>query len=165
MTRLDLSTLEREVASLLAAYPDLSEDEDLRADMLEGSTEVFDVLARLVDRLQHATAMREAVSARIATLTERRDRFGRQQEALRTVIQRVMSIADLRKAELAEATLSVRPGTPKVVVTDESELPEWFVRVKREPDKTAIKQALKDGQFVPGATLSNAEEVLNVRVA
>lgn len=165
MTRLDLSTLEREVASLLAAYPDLSEDEDLRADMLEGSTEVFDVLARLVDRLQHATAMREAVSARIATLTERRDRYGRQQEALRTVIQRVMSIADLRKAELAEATLSVRPGAPKVVVTDEAELPEWFVRVKREPDKTAIKQALKDGQFVPGATLSNAEDVLNVRVA
>ena len=48
MSRIDLATLEREVASLFEAYPELAEDEDLRAGMLEGSTDVMDVLARLV---------------------------------------------------------------------------------------------------------------------
>lgn len=98
-------------------------------------------------------------------MSERRDRYGRQQEAARDGIFRIMQAAELTKLELPEATLSVRPGAVRVVITDEADLPDSFVRVKREADKAAIKDALKAGQFVPGAALSNGGPTLHVRTA
>jgi len=43
-------------------------------------------------------------------------------------------------------------------------VPDEFCRFKREPDKTKIKAALADLKPVPGASLSNAEDTLAVRV-
>ena len=58
----------------------------------------------------------------------------------------MMGIADLRKAELAGATLSIRNGTAKVVIIDEGLIPDQFMRIKKEPNKTAIKTAIEGGQ-------------------
>lgn len=49
-------------------------------------------------------------------------------------------------------TVSFR-RSESVLVEPDAELPEGMVRVKREPDKTAIKAALKAGQTVRGCLL------------
>ena len=165
MTRIDLATLEREVASLFEAYPELKDDEELRAGMLEGSTDVMDVLARLVSTMQDAKMMSAAIAERAKEITARRVRYDRREEAARALLFKLMGIANLRKAELAECTLSVRAGSPRVIITDETELPFEYFRVTKAPDKAAIKEALKDGKFVPGAVLSNSEDTLAVRVS
>ena len=67
------------------------------------------------------------------------------------------------RIELPEATLSIRVGMPKVVVTDEAVLPDTLCRIKREPDKTKIKESLLAGNAVEGAVLSNAEHTLTIR--
>ena len=66
--------------------------------------------------------------------------------------------------ELAEGTVSLRNGPPKVIITNESEIPVDFWRVRREPDKSKIGAALKAHEFVPGAVLSNPEMSLTIRV-
>ena len=51
-----------------------------------------------------------------------------------------------------------------VIITDESQIDEDFFRVKREPDKKAIKEALEVGINVRGAEMSNGGETLSIRV-
>jgi hypothetical protein len=70
----------------------------------------------------------------------------------------------VKKVELRQATLSIRAGTPRVIITDEARLPEDCIRIKREPDKVAIKEHLARGEPVAGAEMSNREEVLAVRI-
>jgi hypothetical protein len=74
----------------------------------------------------------------------------------------LMEAAGLKKVERPAATVSIAAGRPKVVITDENELPEDCVRVKREPDKARIAAQLQRGEYVPGASLSNAESVLRI---
>jgi hypothetical protein len=162
--KLDPAMLEREIQSLIAAYPELADDEELRASMVEGSTEAFDVLARCVAQEAEAKAMSTALAARMDDIKIRVSRFEKRREAMRDLIFRVMSAANLRKAELPEATLSIRPGTAKVIVSNEDDLPDDFFRVTRSVDKAAIRDAIKAGKFVPGAELSNGEPSLSIRV-
>lgn len=157
--------LECEMAALMADYPDLKEDEVLRGDMFEGSTNLHDVLSRAVTQAQDAKAMAAAAKARADELKARAAKFERQQEAMRALCQRLMTAADLKKVVLPEATLSRAASPPSVIITDPDAIPQEFQRVKVEADKTAIKAALKAGTSVPGATLSNGGENLIVRVA
>lgn len=55
-------------------------------------------------------------------------------------------------------------ATPKsVVILDEKLLKDEFIRIKREPDKIAIKKAIDDGKTVDGAQLSNGGETLVIK--
>lgn len=162
---LDAAAVEAEIVALLTDYPELAEDETLRADMLAGSTGAMEVLSAIVAQMQDAKTMAAAIKARAAEIRDRASRFERREGAMRVLAERIMRVADLRKAELPEATLSIRAVPPSVVITAEDELPEAFIRTVRSPDKAAIKDALKAGEFVPGAEMGNGGETLSVRVA
>jgi hypothetical protein len=43
----------------------------------------------------------------------------------------------------------------KVIIPDESLVPDRYMRIKREPDKKAIGTDLRAGHAVPGASLGN----------
>ncbi len=164
MMRLDPAVIKHQIDTLIASYPDLSEDEVLRADMIEGSTDLIEFMRRLEVRRQEADTSAQAIAANIDALRARMARFERRDQAIRYLMFNMLQAAHLRKLEMPEATLSVRLGVPKVVVTDEAALPDEFCRIKREPDKAKIKQALAELKVVPGATLSNAEDTIAIRV-
>ena len=117
----------------------------------------------MADRIAHASEMQKAIKARVDTIKSRADRYAKAEEAWRRFAFRIMQAAQLRKAELPEATISIRAVPPSAIVTDEAALPEWAWRVKKEIDKTAIKDRLKAGEFVPGAEMTNGSETLSVR--
>lgn len=162
--RFDITLLEREIASLLALCPELAEDESLRSDMIEGETSAYDALTSLVRRIGEAEAMAEGIATYCASLKERKQRLERRAEALRAGILRLMTAADMRKAELAIATLSRTRTAPKVIITDESIIPEDCWRVKSEPDLAIIRDRLRAVGDVPGAVLGNGSESLTIRV-
>lgn len=161
--RLDPALIIHHINCLLVQYPELAEDDQLRADMIEGETDLHEFLRETENRRQNATAMAGAIAATIAQLEQRLGRFERREQAMRRLMHKLMEAADLRKAELPEATLSIRNGTPKVIITDETLIPEILCRIKREPDKQRIGQLLKEGSPVQGAELSNAEPNLTIR--
>lgn len=156
--------IRNQIASLLLLYPELQEDDVLRADMIEGSTDAHDYLRIIERKRQEASAFAGAIAGNISDLAERQERYERREKAMRELMFKILQAGDLKKLELPEATLSVRNGTPKVIITDEAALPSWdsIWRIKREPNKAAIK-ALLEGGPIPGATLSNAEPVLSIR--
>jgi hypothetical protein len=162
--RLDPTFVRAQIELLRLRYPQIWDDDDTLGLGLEGETDLHEFLALVVLRMRNAEALAIGDNVLINDLKERRDRFNRQYEAMRTLALKLMSAADVRKVVLPQATLSVSLGPAKVIITDEAALPENCVRIKREPDKVLIKELLTQGVPVSGAEMSNAEEHLAVRV-
>jgi hypothetical protein len=163
-TPLDPVFVRAQIDALRVAYPQIENEEDQWLLTLESETDVVELLTVAVDRLQDARALINGIGQRISELKVRQDRFDQRCEAMRSLAFKVMTWAEVKKLELAEATLSIRAGQPKVIITDEAALPIDCVRIKREPDKAAIKEHFARGDSVPGAELSNAEPTLAVRI-
>jgi hypothetical protein len=158
MRRIEPEFIRRAVENLLLEIPELGDDEDLRRDMIEGETEVFELLGLVLGEIRDGQVLQAAIRDRIEAQRARLVRFERREGFHRKLAQRIMQAAGLRKVVLAEATLSIRPGSAAVRIVEESMLPPDFWRVKREPDVAKIKVTLKAGGDVPGAALSNASD-------
>lgn len=156
--------VKQQVDNLLVSCPEIAEDEVLRADMIEGATNAFDLLGEFVRLIEETDILLDGISERCDELKQRAARLERRKLGLRTLIFKLMEAGHLTKAELACATLSIRNGAAKVIITDETVLPDKLCRIKREPDKFAIKELLTAGYEVRGAELSNAEPTLSIRV-
>jgi len=162
-TRIDATIIQHQITNLLVAYPELAEDEQLRADMVEGETELHEFMRNIEKIRRHKVAMAEGLSKVMLEFSERLRRYERREQGIRQLMYKLMEVADLKKLELPEATLSMRNGTAKVNITDEHLLPDIYCRIKREADKTKIKQALESGEHIYGAELSNSEPQLSIR--
>lgn len=161
--RIDPAFVTHQIGLLLAEYPELSDDDALRADMIEGSTSAPEFLSMLVNLIGDTNSQVVAIDERKKELDRRQARFELRKEAYRVFVRRVMDAAELRKLELPEATLSIKAGPRAVVITNEAAIPQEFMRIKVEPDKAKIKQAINDGGFVLGAEMSNSQDVLQIR--
>jgi hypothetical protein len=162
--RLDIATLERDIANLLVTYPELAEDDVLRADMFEGQTNLHDVLAACVDREREAKAMAEAITARMDDLSARRGRYKQQVEGWRLLIQNLMDRAGQAKITLPEATLSITHRKPSPIISDEAALPDECVEMVRKPVMATIKAWVEAGNMPDGVTMSNGSTSLTIRV-
>lgn len=157
---LDIIELRQQIDALLIQFPELSEDEVLRADTFEAETDLHAILEKLVSMAGDAGAMVEAIKIRSNALSDRKGRFERREEAMRALIQKIMERADLSKVQLPEATLSLSFRKPSPIVTDEAALPDEFCKFKRSPDLAKIKEA---ATLPPGCSMSNGKTVLAVR--
>lgn len=164
MTRIDSNTLRHQFDALIAAFPEIAEDEVLRADMFEGETELHEYLRAIENMRRGAATYAAAIDIELDQLHARRDRFRRRDEAMRSLMLRILQWAELSKLELPEATISVSKGPTRVLIIDERAVPDRFCRIVRDPDRMKIREALNAFEDVPGASLSNAEPVLKVRV-
>lgn len=164
MKNIDLKVIRDEITALLLAHPELEEDEVLRADSIEGETNAFEFISSILRKVGSTKALAAGTAEYIHELQERKARLERREDALRTLIFKVMETAEIRKAELAEATVSIRNGQPKVVIVNEKEIPIEFMRIKKEPDKIKLRAVLMAHEHVPGAALSNGEATIAIFV-
>lgn len=161
--RIDRAALAQQIASLAVQFPELADDEEAFALSVESETELPEYLSMILRAIGESRSMAAGTAEYIKELQDRKARFERREEALRILAFKIMSDGHMQKCERPEGTLSIRNGTPKVIVTNESVIPERYMRVKYEPDRIAIKDALARGDNVPGATLSNSEPALSIR--
>ncbi len=162
---LNAHAIKQQIHNLILQNPELAEDDVLRADMIEGSSDLHEVLALLLDRMRESEALAEAITARIKSMQERRARIEGREVSLRALMFSLMEAADLRKVELPEATLSFRNTPPKLVVVDEAKIPSMFFEQKPVLDKVHLKSALASGNLIEGASLSNGGVSLVVRAS
>ncbi len=152
-----------EIERFLAANPILEDDDMLRADMLEGCTSFHEASREMLRKVLERQAMVAGIELWRDTLKQRLDRFEMGIEGGRRVLFSLMNAAGVKRLELPEATLSVGAGPPKVIITDEAKVPDIMCRIVREPMKNKIREAIKDGETVPGALISNGEDRLTIR--
>lgn len=160
---LNAQAIKQTIHNLLLEHPELADDEVLRADMLEGATDFHEALTALVGSMRDSESMAKAITDRIKTMQERRDRVEYRVESLRKIIFQLMEAADLRKVELPEATLSFRTVPAGVVVMDEAAIPSEYFETKKVLSKTRLRAALDAGATIEGASLGNGGVALAVR--
>lgn len=165
MNNMHAQAIQREITNMLAVYPELNEDVVLRADMLEGCTNMQDFLTQLVREIDDAKALRDGTKARLDELKARQQRFDRRHDHLRELMRKTLEIANLQRMEMPEATVSLRPGPRKVVGDVRAvDLPDDLCRIRREPNLEKIKDALLDGTQIEGLALSNGSSFLTINV-
>jgi hypothetical protein len=105
-----------------------------------------------------STLQTESIRDYIKTLTDKVKSEERRQDWLRRYLQDHMAAAGISEISddrgIFKASLAVGRDE-SVEVFDEAQLPAEYVRevVKTEPNKTAIKDAIKKGTEVPGARI------------
>lgn len=164
MAYINPTDVKYQIDELISQYPDLLEDEILKADMLEGSTDFNELMERCIEQERDAVATQEAIKIRRVELYTRQGRYERKQAAMRKIMQGLMDAADTRKIELSQATISITKARTKTCVDDVDALPQGFFKTERKPLSKEIKAALEAGESIPGATLELGEEGIMVRV-
>lgn len=86
-------------------------------------------------------------------LAARRKATDAKADRLRGYLMDCLHVAGIDKLRTPTLTASVRRGKERVEVVDVGLLAPGLIRVKREADKVAIKEALERGEEVVGATL------------
>ena len=98
----------------------------------------------------------EAVKETAAAAMDRTTKLTRRTERLRGEIMATLEATGLSRVKDARITVAIQNNPPSVSVIAASEIPAAYLRIipeKREPDKTAISAALKNGDDVPGCAL------------
>ena len=155
--------LKNEIRRLIADYPELAEDQDLLADMLEGETDFAKVADWLLDCEARAACFQDALAARINDLQHRKLRYARQQAEAKAALQDLLNAAGLKKIERPEGTASVSKGRERVIVSDLDALPQGYYVTTRKADLKAIKASFDAGETIPGAEVVRGDDYLTIR--
>lgn len=94
-----------------------------------------------------------AVSATIARMLKRAKSLDNRAQSLRDYLRDQLQIAGIREARDERIQVKLRVNPVSVHIESPEMLPPDYWRVRREPDKTALKEALKSGAEIPGAWL------------
>jgi len=166
---MDLTAQLRDPALITLAQQlrELVGDDDVAfVDMLDGESNVVETV-RAALRMEAACEANEAACKALAQrYGARAHDFAGRRERLRNAIVQFMGETGEKSMTLPEGTITRKAGAPKVVGdADPNTLPPEFVRIKTDIslDRTAIKRALEQGADVPGFSLSNGCETLQIR--
>lgn len=150
------------VERIRQAFPDI--DEETLAGSVESETELDGAIIAAVRQALERESLSAALALRIKEMQERKKRLDDGAEVIRRAVLDAMLSVAWKKLPMPvpDVTVSVGAGSPKLLITDESALPFDLLEVVSKPNRAAIKEALKAGRNVEGATLGNAEPHLIV---
>lgn len=140
-------------------------DEQTLADTVEGLTNLHEILEAIIRSALQDEALATGLKGRISDMQGRLDRLQDRASKRRQIAKDVMVELDLKKIIVPDFTVSIRAGNPGLMVIDEAAVPPIYW----EPGQPRLRRQvlaadLKQGEDVPGATLSNPEPILSVRV-
>lgn len=119
----------------------VEEDGQLWLDTLEGETDVFDVVSRLLGENEDDEGLIAALDAQIDTRAVRSQRAEARIARRKSAVLWIMQTCKLTTLPLPEATVSVRQTAAKLVVNDPAAVPDKFTTPNPKPSMDAIKAA------------------------
>jgi hypothetical protein len=158
-------TLHRESEAariLLAQIADIiGDDEEAKADAVEGETNLLEAIDLAVQQLVDDMAAIKGLNDYIEKMTARKERLLNRVAHFRTALAAAMEQAGRKKIDHPAVTLSLRAVAPSVAVSDEESIPSKFWKpAAPKLDRKAVLDALKAKEAVPGASLSNGGQTL-----
>ena len=149
--------IERAMSAAMQIISELPDDEDhaLLLGSLDGETDIFEVLDRVIESSIADKKLAELARERAKRVEERASRS-------REIALRIIEALGVSPLERPIYTASISyPRKP--LVTNADELPKEMIR--EAPDMVAIGKALRAGETIPGAELKNPEPQLTIRVS
>ena len=142
--------------------PDL--DEQTLADTVEGLTDLHEIVGAIVRSALTDEALAEGLKGRIKEMETRLERLSDRASKRRAIARDVMVETEIKRITAPDFTISIRAGSPSLIVVEESLIPKNFWE-PRDPklNRAGLLTELKSGAAIPGAQLSNPEPVMSVR--
>lgn len=128
---------------------DQSDDEELLLDMLEGETDLFEIVRKLLDANEDDEGRKAALTEQMNIRKERRDRCDNRINKRRELIRELMEIAGVQKLPLPEATITRQKVKAKVSVKEADAVPQEFCKVVYKPDMEKIKAEYSLSPILP----------------
>lgn len=116
-------------------------DERLLVDMVDGETDAFDLVRKLLNEMEIDDGIQAALTEQMANRKDRRDRSEARNEKRREAIAAIMACVGIDKLPLAEATVSLRTLPAKIAINNAAAVPEEYTKAKPTPDLEKIKAA------------------------
>jgi hypothetical protein len=154
------------VAALRESLASIEMDEGEVSDLIEGETSLYEAIDKLLARIVDAHLMLDGIKTAVERLNARKERYERQVDQNRALIEQAMLIADVAKIERPTHGLTLAKRPSKVEITDEAAIPARFWK-PADPtlDKRALADALKAGEAVEGAAMTQPAPTLTIRSA
>jgi hypothetical protein len=143
--------------------PDVESAEDSQA-----YSELFDELqGDLSDKvhgcccvIRNAQSEADALAIEIKRMTAKKKALEAKADRVQDYLSYCLKTIGQDKVKTSLFDVGFRKLPPSVVITDEAAIPDLLCRTKREPDKTAIKQAIQEGIEIAGAHLEAGERLV-----
>ena len=145
---------------------DISDEipEECLADTLAGINGMIESKAEGIGFvIRNLEGMAGAASDEIERLTKINKSRKKRIAWLKSYVLQAMVATDKKAINCDLFSFHVRKGINKTIITDESLIPQELVRVRLEPDKTAIKKAIMSGKKIDGAEVVEGDKTLLFR--
>lgn len=139
-------------------------DEQTLADTVEGLTDIHEIIAEVIRSALVDEALITGLKSRVKEMQDRLARLEQRAAKRRQIARDVMHETAIKKITASDFTISLRLGSPSLVVVEEAAIPEAFW-VPQPPrlNRQDLVCELKQGRTIPGVQLSNSEPILSVR--
>jgi Mg2+ and Co2+ transporter CorA len=140
-------------------------------DILESMEEDASVLDEIKDTLENKienigcyikdiTAMAEAIKTEEENLCARRKTLEKKADRLKEYLASCMQMTGVKKYASQRLAVGFR-SSKSVTILNEAMIPEDFMVIKttKAPDKVAIKTAMENGIYIPGAEITKKENI------
>jgi hypothetical protein len=140
--------LEKELAAaealkfqLTSIYGEGEPDTVLLTDMVEGETNLFETVDRILLQIAVDEANLAGLNKTKSTMEVRKKRLEGRVDTMRSMLASALEIMEQKRLERPLATVTLKPTPRKVLVTDEAAIPAQFWKT---PDPTLSKKELGD---------------------
>lgn len=149
---------------IIAQY-ELEESDPVLIDTLDGETSLNDRIGKIALSAREDEKMAEACEDLAKQYKERATRIERRAKYKRNAIAWAMSETGQTKIPFPFMTISMRMGSPKLIIDDAKLSPGYLkTKVTYSADREAIQAAIDTGNVPDGVEISNAEPILTMRV-
>lgn len=167
MSNLSLYIIAHEYRAMVERLLETQDDAAAIADTIEAEAYPLEVKAQNVAyAIRNLEASAAAIKEAEAQMAERRKRIEKRAEAIRDYLKNCMEHAGIQKIECPHFQLSIAKNPASVEIYEAALIPADYMKEAPppppSPDKTLIKQAIKDGFDVPGARLTHGTR-LNIK--
>lgn len=162
MINLALYQIAQEHRALADALQDMDLDEATIADTLEAESALVEKSQAVAFVIRNLEAFADSVEAEAKAMAERAKKVRNRADGIKKYLHKCMGLAGVQKIEHPQFTLSIKKNPESVQIDGVDLIPADYMReipVRYEPDKALIKQALKEGFSVPGASLVRTERL------
>lgn len=158
MTGISLYQIAAEHRQMVERLMDCQDDAQAVADTISAESYPLEIKAQNVAyAIRNLEATAQAIKDAEKQMADRRRAMENRAQHIRDYLQTCLEIAGVQKVECPHFALSIKNNPPSVDVFEPKLIPAEYMKTPEPPppvvDKAAIKEAIKSGKEVPGATL------------